>query len=63
MHRYRIDIFSYSDPLGILGSDHTQNTALDGARCEKPLHVTLVLINRLYKTESAVFLYCRFSLF
>ena len=27
------------------------------------LHFTLVLMNRLNKTKSAVFLYCRFSLF
>ena len=27
------------------------------------LHFALVLMNRLNKTESAVFLYCRFSLF
>ena len=26
MHQYSVDIFSNSDPLGILGSDGTQNT-------------------------------------
>ena len=29
----------------------------------KPVHIPIVLINRLNKTESAVFLYCMFSLF
>ena len=29
----------------------------------KSLHFPLVLMNRLNKTKSAVFLYCRFSLF
>ena len=32
MHWFRVDIFSYSGPSGILGSDHMQNTAPDGAR-------------------------------
>ena len=27
MHQYRVDIFSYSGPAGILGSDGKQNTA------------------------------------
>ena len=55
---------SYSGPSGILGSDGKQNTAfkpvLEGVRF---LHFPLVLMNRLNKTESAVFLYSRFSLF
>ena len=54
----------------MLGSDGKSNTPLQaGARgCENffiffLLHFPLVLVNRLNKTESAVFLYCRFSLF
>ena len=27
VHRYSVDLFSYSGPLGILGSDGKQNTA------------------------------------
>ena len=27
VHRYSVDIFSYSSPSGILGSDREQNTA------------------------------------
>ena len=30
--RYSVFIFSYSGPIGILGSDGTQNTVLVGAR-------------------------------
>ena len=32
MHQYSVDIFSYSDPLGILGSEGKQNTAKAGAK-------------------------------
>ena len=32
VHRYNVDIFSYSCPTGILGSDGEQNTASAGAR-------------------------------
>ena len=32
VHRYSFDIFSYSGPTGILGSDGKQNTATVGAR-------------------------------
>ena len=28
LHQYSVDIFSYSGPSGILGSDRKQNTAL-----------------------------------
>ena len=31
VHRYSVDIFSYSGPSGILGSDGKQNTASAGA--------------------------------
>ena len=31
VHRYNVDIFSYSGPLGILGADGKQNTASAGA--------------------------------
>ena len=34
-----------------------------GGGARELLQVLLVLMNRLNKTESAVFLYCRFSLF
>ena len=32
IHRYSFDIFSYSGPSGILGSDGKQNTAAADAR-------------------------------
>ena len=32
IHRYTVDMFSYSGPSGILGSDGEQNTTLAGAR-------------------------------
>ena len=28
VHRYSVDVFSYSGPLGILGSDEKQNSAV-----------------------------------
>ena len=31
VHRYSVDIFSYSGPSGILGSDGKQNAALASA--------------------------------
>ena len=50
IHRYSVDKLSYSGPSGIFGSGEL-------------LHLPLVLMNRLNKIESVVFLYCRFSLF
>ena len=48
--------FYYSGPSEILSSDGNPNTAYAGARGhEIILHFPLVLINRLNKTESAVF--------
>ena len=32
IHRYSVDIFPYSGPSGILGSDGKQDTAQAGAR-------------------------------
>ena len=55
VHRYSVDIFSYSGPLGIFGSGRNQNTTYAGARGIELLHFPLVLMNKLNKTESAVF--------
>ena len=32
VHRYSVDIFSYSGPSGILGSDGKENTGAGGVR-------------------------------
>ena len=64
VHRYSVDIFYIFWSFRNIGSGRKQNTAnrpVLGA-CEL-LHFPLILMNILNKTESAVFLYCRFSLF
>ena len=56
MQQYSVDIFPYSGPSGIFGSDRKQKYRL--SRCwgrENFLHFPLVLMNRLNKTESAGF--------
>ena len=56
--------FLYSGPSGIVCFDGKQNAAYAGARGARDwLHFLLVLMKRLNKTRSAVFLYCRFCLF
>ena len=50
VHRYIVDI-----PSGILGSDGKQNTAKASARGVRIVALSLVFMNRLNKTESAVF--------
>ena len=60
---YCVDIFSYSGPSGKLGHSIIQNIAQAGARRHELLYIPLILTNRLNKTESAVFKFCRFSLF
>ena len=47
--------FSYSGPLGTMGSDQKQNTALAGARGRENCAISISLINRFDKTESTVF--------
>ena len=61
VYRYSADIFSYSGPSGILGSDGKQNTSWCLGTYEL-LHFPLVLMIRLDKTVSDVFNYCRFDL-
>ena len=53
-------MFSYSDPSRILGYDGKQNSAGADSRARELLYFPLVLINRLKRIESAVFIYCRF---
>ena len=62
VHRYSIDIFSYSGPSGILGSDGRLNAAWCWWAWEF-MHFVLVLMNRLNKIECGVILYCRFTVF
>ena len=56
MRRYSVDIFSYSGPSGILGSDGKQNTAslLGGVRI---VALSISSHGQTHKIESAVFLY------
>ena len=51
MHRYSVDIFTYSGPLGILGSDRKQNTAKPDASEVRLVALSISSI----KPESAVF--------
>ena len=64
VHLYSVDIFSYSGPWGILGSEGKQNTALPVLGALELLHfplvlinIRLVLMNRLNKTDSKFLLY------
>ena len=64
VHRYSVDIFHILvlQEYWVL----TENRVLGevgGVLAKELLHLTLVLINRLNKTESTVFVYYRFSLF
>ena len=63
MHRYTLDIFHILvlQEYWILTEIRILLKPLLGAW--ELLHFPLVLMNRLKKAESAVFLYCRFSLF
>ena len=58
---YIVLIFLYAGPSGILDSDGRRIPLYLGA--SELLHFPLVLMNRLKKAESVVFLNCRFSLF
>ena len=61
VHRYSVDIFSYSGPSGILCSDGIPfKLVLGGVRI---VARSISSHGQTQKTESAVFLYFRFFLF
>ena len=61
VHRYSVDIFSYSGPSGILCSYGIPfKLVLGGVRI---VVLSISSHEQTQKTESAVFLYCSFSLF
>ena len=60
---HTVDHLCYHFRFGILGSYGKWKTAEAGVMWCELLHFPLVLMNRLNKIESAVFVYCRFSLF
>ena len=52
-----------SGPSGILGYKGKQNTVKDGARGMRIVALFISSHERTHKTESVVYMYCRFSLY